>query len=461
MTNYWIRQRLLFTLIISITLSLVVSVLFVSPYISQQATAYNNQSLYKNTSMDFVVPEPSYEQALELPGTNGIDAVFPFFLTKASVSINGKSRTTTILITDQSQQLEHSMYNRKRLIQQADEAYSNPILVDWQFCKETGAKVGDTISLTIGSSSHEYRISAIYESNVLYDGGALLVQVSDEQMLSIRQGSQNNGFSGMYVTANDYDSCRQYLLTDYRPLGRLRARDQFSDDNQYQIHYDAIMSSGYSNEITDFRMRETNLEISVSSLTIWLGLLLTVVAIILFNVLMANRGCEKTYFIKHCIPNGQNVKPYYVISFGAETALCIIIYAVALIVSIKESTAYIPSSAFNLYIYLFPITVLVVEIVCLAIVNRSVYGAKQSGNIDNPDSQQKAEGHVSDSTAEMPESSVSTVIPVSTTTTNAVKEGTTEIATAGNGTTGATGVTRVEGRVNEGADHASGTNDLH
>ena len=51
-----------------------------------------------------------------------------------------------------------------------------------------------------------------------------------------------------------------------------------------------------------------------------LGALVVVVAIaviIAFNVIMSNRGCEKEYFTRRSIPNGQDVKPYYVISFIA------------------------------------------------------------------------------------------------------------------------------------------------
>lgn len=378
MTSYWVRHRLLLTLTASIVLAIIISLLFVYPYVEQRAVNYNSQSLFKNTHIDFIAPEPSYEQVSELPSTHGIEAVFSFYLTKVPVSVNGKSRTTTVLITDQNQPLEGSMYNSSRLIQQSGSSVENPILVDWQFCKETGAKVGDNISFEIGAEKQEFKIAAIYETNMLYDGGALLVQVSDEVMQSIRQGSQNSGYSGMYVSANDYDTCRLYLTTDYRPLGRLRPRDQFADDSQYQIHYDAIMASGYANEITDFRVKESELDRPVSSLAVWLGALLSIAVIIAFNVIMSNRGCEKEYFTRRSIPNGQDVKPYYVISFIAETLTCVVVYVVALLIRINSAAVYIPGSALNFYLFLFPISVLATELICLMLINRSVYAAKRS-----------------------------------------------------------------------------------
>ena len=375
MTSYWARHRLLLTLAACAVLAIIVSLLFVYPYVEQRAVNYNSQSLYKNTDIDFIAPEPSYEQVSELPGMHGIEAVFPYYLTKTSVSVNGKSRTTTVLITDQNQSPENSMYNTARLIQQSATSVENPILVDWQFCKETGAKVGDTVSFEIGAEIRDFKIAAIYET---FDGGTVLVQVPDEVMQAIRQGSQNNGYSGMYVSANNYDTCRLYLTTDYRPLGRLRSRDQFGDDSQYQIHYDAIMASGYANEITDFRVKESELDKPVSSVSVWLGALLAIAVIIAFNFIMSNRGCEKEYFIRRSIPNGQDVKPYYVISFIVETLTCVVMYAVVMLIRLNLAAVYIPGSALNFYPLLFPISVIVAELICLLQINRSVYTARGS-----------------------------------------------------------------------------------
>lgn len=100
MRNYWIRHRLLLTVVLSGAIALIVGLLFVSPYINQRAMNYNNQSIYKNTDIDFIAPEPSFEQISELPGTNGIESVFPYYLTKSQVTVKGSSRTTTEDVQD-------------------------------------------------------------------------------------------------------------------------------------------------------------------------------------------------------------------------------------------------------------------------------------------------------------------------------------------------------------------------
>ena len=172
MAGYWVRHRLLFTIIMSAAVALITSFLFVYPSIQQQANEYNAQSIYKNSDIDFIVPEPSFEQTSDLPGTNGIDKVFPFFMTKTQVNVEGTSRTTTVLLSDQFQNIDMTMYSQSRLIEKSSTEYDNPIFVDWQFCHDTGAKVGDTVSLPIGGQDVEYKIYAVYETNSIYDGGA-------------------------------------------------------------------------------------------------------------------------------------------------------------------------------------------------------------------------------------------------------------------------------------------------
>ena len=370
MTNYWTRHRLIHTLVLSIAIALISALLFVVPYISALADDYNAQSIYKNTKLDFIVPEPSLEQVDALPGTNGIDKIFPYYLTKTTVQVNGKQRTTTVLLSDQFQNIDITMYNTNRLIQKSDEEYSDPILVDWQFCQDTSAKLGDTVSVSISGNSFDFRITAIYETNNIYDGGAVLAEISEEQKKVIIDRSRNNGYSGMYISTSDYNACKTYLHSDYRPLGRLKSREQFKDDEQYQVHYDAIMSSGYANEITDTHVLENDYSKTVSPLMIILGALLSAAIVIAFNVIMANRGCEKGYFTKHCIPKGLNVSSYYTTSFFAEVFLFVLMYSVSMYAGVLLSGKYIHKSAINVMVVAIPLSVVIAEIISL-VMNKS------------------------------------------------------------------------------------------
>ena len=178
----------------------------------------------------------------------------------------------------------------------------------------------------------------------------------------------------MYISANDYNACQAYLTKDYRPLGRLKDRDRFDTDEQYQVHYDAIMGAGYANEITDCHIRENNIDKEVSPFMIWVCIFLSALLIIIFNVIMSKRGDEKGYFTKHCIPNGQNVKPYYTKSFICELLCFFITYVAVLLFKLKTSEIFIPQNALGIEITFIPLAVLVAEIISLSINNSMIKG---------------------------------------------------------------------------------------
>ena len=375
MGGYWIRHRLLMSIAICCVVTLVSVLIFVFPYVLASSETYNSQSLYKNSDIDFVVPEPSFDQVAQLSGSFGINKIFPFYKTTSLVSINNKTRSTNVLMTDQMQNVDITMYNIKRLIKESNNQVSNPIMIDWEFSHDTGANIGDVISLSIGENNVDYTVVAIYESNNLYDGGAILVPISTEQKDYINKKSKNNGYSAMYVSASDYGACQSYLKSEYIPMGRLKDRSLFDSDDQYQIHYDAIMSSGYANEITDFRVKEDSLSISNSAVLVCIASGLVFICMFIFNVMMRNRGSEKNYFKNICIPKGLDVRSYYKISFIFELVFSLISYAAVLFFKVLTSAVYIPNkSVLNIWIFSVPVILLIVSVINLISNNMMVSG---------------------------------------------------------------------------------------
>lgn len=367
MTGYWIRHRLLYTVILCVVIGIVDVLLFASPYIHERSEDYNAQSVYKKSDIDFIAPEPSNDQIESLEGKNGIDKIFPFYMMKENVDVNNKSRSTTVLLSDRFNNVDMTMYNKSRLIKKAKSSFRNPILVDWQFCHDTSSDIGDIVSLNVAGSMVKYKIYAIYETNSLYEGGAILAEINNDQKNSIVQQSGNNGYSGMYVLASDYEQCRRFLKQDYRPLGRLKKRSDFENDDQYQIHYDAIMSSNYSNEITDFISKRNTQSGNRESIKLFLGIIVTAVILIAYNIIMSRRGCEREYFRNQCIPKGKNVTPYYKNSFVAESVFSVASFIILILIAVSKSSIYIPRESFRYRVLVIPVAMVLIELICLAI----------------------------------------------------------------------------------------------
>jgi len=380
MKRYWIIHRFLYTFIFCVVITTVEALFFVYPLVNQKAGIYNEQSVYKNSDIDFIAPEPSFEQVSEIVGNSGIECVFPFYLTKTEVNTNGKTRTTTVLLSDQYENIDMTMYNEKRLIKKSDTKYENSVMVDWQFCKDTSASIGDEIEFSIAGEKRKYNICAIYETNSIYDGGAILAIINDDLKNEIVEQSKNNGYSGMYIKANDYNLCKSFLTTEYRPLGRLKDKSEFDDEDQYLVHYHAIMDTAYANEITDFTVKEKDIDSSSNIYLVYVGGVIIFVLLICFNILMARRGCEKNYFKKHCIPVGKNVKPYYRISVELECLFSIITYALALGYKYIFSKEYISKKSIGCYIFIIPIIILISEVISFVKNNLMINAAIKENN---------------------------------------------------------------------------------
>ena len=147
------------------------------------------------------------------------------------------------------------MYCKSRLIETAKQDFSNPILVDYQFVQDTGVKIGSTISVSFGTDKIDFQVYDIYETNVYYDGGAVMAKWEGSHKEAIMALSPRLVYSGAYVQATDYQQCKNYFEKEYKPYGRLKDRSDFDTQEAYDIHYNAFMSANYANEITDFSDR--------------------------------------------------------------------------------------------------------------------------------------------------------------------------------------------------------------
>lgn len=87
---------------------------------------------------------------------------------------------------------------------------------------------------------------------------------------------------------------------------------------------------------------------------------------------MSKRGCETVYFTKHCIPKGQNIKPYYSISFAVELILSILLYTGVMFFMINSSSEFIPRSVVNINIAIVPASIVVAEVASFILNNSMI-----------------------------------------------------------------------------------------
>ena len=363
MIKYWIKNRLLLDLIVPCVIILLIAFAFVSPMFETIGEAKLSQSIYD-------IPSPSLEQISQLENESFIESVFPYFYTEIDLSVNDKTRETNLFFSDSFDKLEQTMYCSSRLIEKSDKEFENPILVDYQFIQDTGAEIGTTVSVTFGNTTIHFQVSAIYETNTYYDGGAVMAYWGGLQKEAIVALSPSLNYSGAYVQANQHSQCKQYLETQYKPYGRLRDASEFATQEAYETHYNAFMSASYANEITDFSVpaKEANLKaedkINSANNKLFLACGIALVIMLIFNFLLWLRGSERRYFAKRKVQGAGNIIAYYLVSTISQAAILIggIVTAVMFIPSLSDfyiSTDVVTSKSIGFIISMAVVSLLI------------------------------------------------------------------------------------------------------
>lgn len=349
MFKYWAKNRILFDILLPIILVVVAVFAFIVPMFSNLGEARLNTSLYENEKLNFDIPSPSYDQVSLLENETFIESVFPYFYTKVNLYVDGKARQTNLFFSDAFDKLDQTMYCKSRLIETAKQDFSNPILVDYQFVQDTGVKIGSTISVSFGTDKIDFQVYAIYETNVYYDGGAVMAKWEGSQKEAIMALSPRLVYSGAYVQATDYQQCKNYFEKEYKPYGRLKDRSDFDTQEAYDIHYNAFMSANYANEITDFSDRgqeafaTAKSKKNIANLYTILPHIIMAVVLIVYNLLMWFRKSERGYFSKRKVSGGGNAVVYYLISIFVQAVLIIGGMSVVSFVVPSKMAIYVPS----------------------------------------------------------------------------------------------------------------------
>jgi len=350
MFKYWLKNRFLLDILAPVALVVIAAFVFVAPMFGDLGEARLDISLYENEKLNFDVPSPSYDQVSQLENESFITSVFPYFYTKTNLSVDGKTRETNLFFSDAFDKLEQTMYCKSRVIETADQSYSNPVLVDYQFVQDTGARIGSTVSVTLGSSRIDFQVSGIYETNIYYDGGAVMAKWEGAQKDAVMAISPRTAYSGAYIQATDYQQCKNYLETQYKPYGRLKDRSEFATQEAYDIHYNAFMSSNYANEITDFSVRgqeslsKAKAKENSANLYTIIPYIVIAVILIMYNLLMWLRKSERCYFSKRKVSGGGNAVVYYLFSIFVQAALIIGGMTIVNLVVSSNMTLYVPSA---------------------------------------------------------------------------------------------------------------------
>ena len=187
------------------------SFVFVKRNLEQVAKKNSFESIYANTTIDYIVPGPSNSQIDELESTegNGIKTVTPYYETATAIEINGRSVNGTSIIFPFAEKMQYTPYGSARITNGATELKGGDAIVDQAYLDKVGCGIGDNVSINIGDREYTFKITSVAETNTYYNNGTIALILTEDVVHQFEEAGIK--YSAAYISADDAAACEAYL----------------------------------------------------------------------------------------------------------------------------------------------------------------------------------------------------------------------------------------------------------
>ncbi len=287
--------------IIMLLVSCLCSFVFVKENLSQAARKNSFESIYENTSIDYIVPGPSKSQMEELENTeeNGIKAITPYYETNTAIELKGQSVNGTTIIFPFAEKMGYTPYGSARITSGATSVKGGDAVADQAYIDKYGCAIGDSVSIRIGPREYSFTITSIAETNTYYNNGTIALILTEDEAYQLEEDGVR--YSSAYISADDIVACKAFLYSEYKPLSRLKDRSEFDSDEVYNQHVQNFNDADWSKEITNCQENYKALSVKYENVQsgIWTNIIImaiiVAIAIIMFNTILLTNGGIKNF----------------------------------------------------------------------------------------------------------------------------------------------------------------------
>lgn|GEM_PF-5738637 len=303
------KKKYAIELIVEIALLLFASFCFLMPSMNRTASKITHNNLVSVANFDFKIPSPSKDQINDIREMSSVDNVYPFFDTFASVQAGRRRiKDTFVLIVPLKYKTEFPLVCDRLLIKGDVASENEMLLVDYSFSAKNKIGVNTKLKISIGNMDKDVLVSGVVNnfndmlSSPETQRNAILLFLDDETM-NLYFGKAIP-YSGAYVQCNDVEAFKNYLAS-YKPYGRMKTRDFFNSEQEYNDYVDYFNAGNYDKEILNLEIRN---KLILSNDGIVLAFMFAIVSftitLILNILIISDKSLVKTS--RDLIQNGEN-----------------------------------------------------------------------------------------------------------------------------------------------------------
>ena len=275
------------------------SLLFVKGNLEQAARKSSFESIYANTTIDYIVPGPSYSQVEELESTrgNGIKTVTPYYETATAVEISGRSVNGTSILFPIAEKMQYTPYGTARITSGATGIKGGDAVADQAYVDRYACAIGDVVTINIAGQDYSFTITSIAEENTYYNSGTIALILTEQDARQLEEAGIR--YSAAYISADDMAACKAYLYSEYKPLSRLKDRAEFESEDVYNQHVQNFYEADWSKEITNCQenykalsVKYENIEAGIWRNSVIMAVIITIVIVVFNAILLTNSGIK-------------------------------------------------------------------------------------------------------------------------------------------------------------------------
>lgn len=371
---------LLLGTIIMLLVACLCSFVFVKGNLEQASKKNSFESIYVNTTIDYIVPGPSNSQIDELESTegNGIKAVTPYYETTTAIDINGRSVNGTSILFPFTEKMNYTPYGSARITNGATELKGGDAVVDQAYLDKVGCGIGDNVSISIGDREYTFKITSVAETNTYYNNGTIALILTEDVVHQFEEAGIK--YSAAYISADDAAACEAYLYSEYKPLSRLKDRSEFDSEDVYNQHLQNFNNADWSKEITNCQENYKVLSVKYENVQtgIWTNIIIMAIivglVIIVFNAVLLMNSDMKSFMKAFLVKKSgtkEAVKAFYKSGITTNAIVfCIACAALYVLLATRAHISLLDLQALNCIVPM--LTAIIVSAIMIGVTGRYV-----------------------------------------------------------------------------------------
>ena len=233
-----ILNKVLVITVFSIVGIIIASLSFGSDYVEAMSKAEHINSIYEDTTYDYLLRGVSEEQIIDIKNHESVKSVFKYNITGSDISLSNKNEINIeILSLYDDENIVDTEFSPQRIIKSIA-SKEHEIYIGNDLVKKYNVKLGETISI-LGLN---FEVTRIYDYTNLNK-----VYIPNFKSITESLG-YNLLFTSVYVVTNDIEIFENNFLNPYVPRASQKKLDEFEsleDYNNYLADYNSKDYSSY------------------------------------------------------------------------------------------------------------------------------------------------------------------------------------------------------------------------